>query len=75
MSTHALRAFKEALGTEKFQLTVGAGIVNSLLRVFDYIDQTTYANLTLWTVGAFIAGDAVTQLKRTGASNDLTRPA
>lgn len=56
MSPRRITEYREAFGGRRFLLTVGAGIVNTALRVFDFIDQATYSNLTLWTVAAYITG-------------------
>lgn len=55
-----IRAYLDAIeGDERFLMTVGAGIVDSLLLIFHYIDQGTYAMLTGGTVAAFIGGVAL----------------
>lgn len=55
MTPETIAAYREAFGGRRFLLTVGAGIVDTLLLVGGYIDQETYSNLTLWTVAAYIA--------------------
>ena len=54
-----IHAYLEAIdGDERFLLTLGAGVINSLLLVFGFLDMGTYAMLTGGTVGAFIVGVA-----------------
>jgi hypothetical protein len=57
-------------GDEKFLMTVGAGVVNSLLLIGGYIDQGTYALLIGGTVGAYIGGKTYEniQVTRSNAS-------
>jgi hypothetical protein len=46
-------------GDEKFVMTLGAGVVNTLLLVLSYLDQGNYVILTLGTVAAYITGKVV----------------
>jgi hypothetical protein len=57
-----IRAYLNSIdGDEKFLITLGAGIVNSVLLVFGFLDMGTYATLTIATVAAFIAGASYTE--------------
>lgn len=51
------------LGGRRFLLTIGCGIVTSLLTFLDKLDGATYATVTIATVGAFIAGNVVSEVK------------
>jgi hypothetical protein len=77
MTPEKIRTYREALGGNRFLLTVGAGVVDTVLLVAGYLDKPTYSNLTLWTVGAFIAGAAAVDIsnRNRGPFNDPTRPA
>lgn len=63
MSPAQFIAWREAFGGRRFLLTVGAGVVDTLLLWFEKIDQATYSNLTLWTVAAYITGATVQKVK------------
>lgn len=63
MAPDKLTEWREAWGGRRFLLTVGAGIVNTLLLCIQKIDQMTYSNLTLWTVAAYITGATVERFK------------
>lgn len=59
-----IKSYMDAIdGDEKFVITLGAGIVNTLLLIFAFLDMATYATLTTITVGAFIAGDVMSTRK------------
>ncbi|WP_332823129.1 hypothetical protein [Stutzerimonas kunmingensis] len=45
------------IGGRRFLLTVGCGVVTSLLLWFGKIGEATYATVILGTVGAYIAGN------------------
>jgi hypothetical protein len=54
------KAWLDAIeGDEKFVMTMGAGIVNTLLILLGVLDQGTYAMLTISTVAAYITGKTV----------------
>ena len=57
-------------GGRRFLLTLGAGVVDTLLLVGGYLDQATYATLTLATVGAYIGSSTFQQIteKKNGPS-------
>jgi hypothetical protein len=44
-----------AAGGRRFLMTVGAGIIHTLLRVGDFISQEIYRELTMATVVVYIA--------------------
>lgn len=56
MSPETLRSWIESAGGRRFLLTVGAGIVDTLLLVFGFLSEASYVQLTLGTVAVFIAG-------------------
>lgn len=59
-----IRSYLESIeGDEKFLITIGAGVIDTLLLIFGYLDMGTYATLTTITVGAFIAGDVMATRK------------
>lgn len=62
-------------GDERFVMTLGAGVINTLLLCFGFIDPPIYRDLTLGTVAAFIASSAYTtgvQIKQDG--DDVRAP-
>lgn len=52
------RTWIEGLGGRKFILSMGAGIVSSLLLLAGVLTSSDYVLVVLGTVGAFIAGNA-----------------
>lgn len=50
-------------GGRRFLMTVGAGVVDSLLLIGHFIDQGTYATLTLATVGVYIGASTMQQMQ------------
>lgn len=52
-----VEALREALGGRRFLLTVGAGIVNTLLLAHGLLPAAVYETLTMMTVGFYIAGN------------------
>lgn len=58
--------YRVALGGTRFLITVGAGIMDTLLLVFGKIDPSTYMNLTMATVAVFIAGHTTDRFGRQG---------
>jgi len=48
---------------QKFVVTIGCGIVTSLLCWFDKIGGEVYATVIIATVGAFIAGEVTQHIK------------
>lgn len=50
-------------GDERFLMTLGAGMVNTMLLMLGFIDQGTYAMLTGGTVVAFIGGHTLDNRK------------
>jgi hypothetical protein len=61
----------QRLGGRKFLATIGCGLATSLLQAFGKIDPagTTYAMVTVATVGVFIGGN-VLQKKQGGGGVD-----
>lgn len=59
-----VRSWLEAVdGDEKFVLTMGAGVINTCLLLLHFIDQGTYATLTISTVAAFIGGNVIENMR------------
>lgn len=56
-----ITALREALGGRRFLLTVGAGIVNTLLVAHGLIPAAVYESLTIMTVGIYVAGHGAQQ--------------
>lgn len=53
-------------GGQRFVMAIGSGIVNTALRVLDFISQEIYRDLIVATVGAFILAktwESVTALR------------
>ncbi len=67
MTPEHLTAWREALGGTRFFLTLGAGVVNTVLLILGVIDQDTYSDLTNWTVSAYIIGATATQFRPKGS--------
>lgn len=67
MNHDTLRSLMAATGGRRFLLTVGAGIVDSLLLIGGYIHENTYEVLTLATVATYIGANTF-QKTRTPAS-------
>ncbi len=53
----------KTLGGRRFLLTVGCGAVTSLLCWFGKIDGGVYATVIIATVGAYITGNIVSEIK------------
>jgi hypothetical protein len=51
------------VGGRRFLLTVGSGLVNTLLRWFDKIDQMVFRDLIIATVGSYLTATAVQKWK------------
>lgn len=50
-------------GGRRFLLTLGCGVVTSILLWFGKLDGAIYATVVLGTVGAYIAGNTVQKVK------------
>lgn len=50
-----IKAVIDSAGGQRFFMAMGAGIVDTALLIRHYIDPTVYRDLTLGTVGVFIA--------------------
>jgi hypothetical protein len=48
-----------SLGGRKFLLSVGCGLVTSILLWFGKLDSTAYSTIIISTVGVFVAGNVV----------------
>lgn len=51
------------VGGRRFLLTVGSGLVNTLLLWFEKIDRITFRDLIVSTVGVYIAANTVQKWK------------
>lgn len=58
-----LRAWISGAGGRRFVLTVGAGIVDTILLCIGRISESGYLQLTAWTVAVYIAGHTIEQVK------------
>jgi hypothetical protein len=45
------------VGGRRFLLTVGSGVINTALLWFDKLDKTTFRDIILGTVGAYIVAN------------------
>lgn len=63
MEFQRIADLREALGGRRFLLSVGAGIVNSILFAFGCMTEGGYVTLTLATVGAYIAAGTTEKWK------------
>lgn len=52
-----ITALREALGGRRYLMTIGAGVVNTLLVVHGHIPASVYESLITLTVGFYIAGN------------------
>lgn len=60
-----MRKWLEAVdGDEKFVLTIGSGIVTTLLLIFHCIHEDTFMTLIISTVATYIGGAAVESFSR-----------
>lgn len=59
MYVHGIKMgqFITDIGGKRFVMTMGAGIVNTLLLIFKHITPTDYVTLTLGIVGVFVAAN------------------
>lgn len=55
------------LGGRRFLLSLGSGIVTTLLVWYGKIDGNIYRDVVLGTVGIYIAGNTFQKVKQTGA--------
>lgn len=53
----------QTFGGRRFILSIGCGLVTSILTWAGKIDGTTYAAVIVATVGAYIAGNVVSEVK------------
>lgn len=52
-----LKSWLDAIsGDEKFLMTLGVGIVDTILFVCGFLDQAGYLEITKWTVCVYLAG-------------------
>lgn len=60
----------QTLGGRRFLLTVGCGIVSSILLWYGKLDTGSYTAIILGTVGAYIAANTVQKVKGTNVQPD-----
>jgi hypothetical protein len=67
-----MRGLLENLGGRRFLITVGGGVVTSLLQWFGKLDPAgaTYAMVIIGTVGAYITGNTAQKWREAGAKPD-----
>ena len=53
----------QTFGGRRFLLSIGSGLVTSILTWAGKIDGATYATVIIATVGAYIAGNVVSEVK------------
>ena len=60
-----MRELMENVGGRRFVVTVGAGVMTSLLQYLGKLDPagSTYAMVIIGTVGAYIAGNTTQKVK------------
>lgn len=63
MTPSELQSWIGAFGGRRFLLTVGAGIVHTLLLVCGILSEPSYVQLTLATVGIYISASTVQKWK------------
>lgn len=52
-----IKSYLDAIaGDERFVLTLGAGVVNTVLLTLGFLDQSNYVTLTMGTIAVYIAG-------------------
>lgn len=56
-------------GDEKFVMTLGAGVVDTLLLIFGFLDQSNYVILTMGTVATYIAGKTYENVQESKNAN------
>lgn len=60
---------REAIGGDRFIMTMGAGIANTILFAFGVLSESGYVTLTMATVATFIAGEALPRMVNRSAPN------
>jgi len=60
-----IRSMLDGAGGRRFAVTIGAGLVTSILQWFGKLDVagTAYAAVVIGTVGAYIAGNTTQKIK------------
>jgi hypothetical protein len=62
----------ESYGGRRFILSVGCGIVNTLLVIFKYIPPEIYRDIIIATVAVYIAGNSYQKVKATNERESST---
>lgn len=63
MTPNDLQSWMSAAGGRRFLLTVGAGIVHTLLLCFGILTEPNYVTLTIATVATYIAANTTQKVK------------
>lgn len=67
-----LKSWLDAIdGDEKFVMTIGAGMVNTVLLCFAFISADIYLALTTGTVIAYITGKTIENVKANRSAADV----
>jgi hypothetical protein len=56
-------ALREALGGRRYLMTIGAGVVSTVLLIHGLIGQATWLESLKWTVAVYIAGRTANEVK------------
>lgn len=68
MTPEELQRWGKVTGGRRFALTLGAGIVCTILKWHGKIDDTTFATVVLGTVGFYISGNTYQKVKNNETS-------
>lgn len=74
MTPTELTEWREAYGGRRFLLTLGAGIVDTLLLWFGKLDATSYVTLTMGTVGVYIGAAVYEKVKNNVPASGNSAP-
>ena len=69
MRFQSLRDLIGAAGGRRFLITVGAGLVNTILVMHGFITSADFVEVTQWTVSVFIAGNTIQKVKDAFGAN------
>jgi hypothetical protein len=57
MTPMVIRGWMKGFGGRRFLLCVGTGLCNIPLLILHYLDPSTFRDITIGTIGAYVAGD------------------